>query len=214
MDIFKDRKDAGRQLADKLEAYRGTDAVVLALPRGGVVLGYEIARALLLPFDIVVTRKIGHPFSSELAIGAVDADGMVLLDEQAVASVDSAWLKKETMRQQNEAGRRTVLYRKGRAAVPLTGKSVIIVDDGIATGLTMELAVRKVLQDRPEKIVVALPVASADALSRIGGKVDEIIVLQDPEMFRGAVGSHYAEFDQLSDTEVIDLLHAIPAVSQ
>ena len=205
--MFQDRKSAGRQLAEKLEPYKGTHAVVLALPRGGVVTGYEVSRTLGLPLDIVAVRKIGHPTNSEYAIGAVDEHGTTLLNEAETKTVDQSWLKKETERQKAEAQRRSRTYRAGKKPAALGGKVVIIVDDGIATGLTMRLAVRSVKSQKPEKIVVAVPVAptgSARALKSEGA--DEIVVLEPPEEFMGAVGAHYVVFEQVADEEVIKLM--------
>ncbi|PIR84044.1 phosphoribosyl transferase [Candidatus Kaiserbacteria bacterium CG10_big_fil_rev_8_21_14_0_10_51_14] len=206
--MFVDRKDAGRELAEKLRRVRSKDAIVLALPRGGVVLGYEIANILSLPLDSIAVRKIGHPGSSEFALGAVDDKGMTMLDEGA-AMIDPAWIKAETARQKKEAQRRKAMYRQGRRPLKIEGKVAIIVDDGIATGLTMRLAVRVVKKQKPEKLIVAVPVAppeSIDALYREGA--DEVIVLEPPEDFLGAVGAHYARFDQVEDEEVIRLLKA------
>ncbi|OGG62140.1 hypothetical protein A2766_01520 [Candidatus Kaiserbacteria bacterium RIFCSPHIGHO2_01_FULL_58_22] len=207
--MFADRKEAGRRLARKIEAYRGTNALVLALPRGGVVVGFEVARALGLPLDILAPRKIGHPFHPEYAIGAVDEHGTKILNEAEAAAVDQAWLLGETERQKAEAERRIRAYRGERKAAEIGGKTVIIVDDGIATGLTMRLAVRSVKARKPERIVVAVPVAppeSPRALTDEGA--DEVVVLEPPGEFMGAVGAHYARFEQVEDAEVVRLLHS------
>src|SRR3990167_6810217 len=140
--MFRDRNDAGRQLAEKLAKYRGQNAVVLALPRGGVVTGREIAQALGLPLDIAVVRKIGHPLSPEYAIGAVDDAGVTLLNEAETESVSQAWLAGEIEREKKEAERRIKAYRGGRKPIPISGKTALVVDDGIATGLSMRLVVR------------------------------------------------------------------------
>lgn len=205
--MLRDRTDAGKQLAKKLSQYRGQDAVVLALPRGGVVVGFEVAEALLAPLDIIAIRKIGHPFHPEYAIGAVDEHGARILNEMEAANVDKDWLKQETEREVAEAKRRSRVYRGGKPAEQLKGKVVILVDDGIATGLTMQLAVRSVKAQAPAKIVVAVPVAPADSLRALKDEgADEVLVLEPPEEFMGAVGSHYMRFDQTSDEEVIRLL--------
>lgn len=206
-DMFKDRKDAGEKLARVLREYRGKNAIVLALPRGGVVLGYEVAKALKLPLDIIAVRKIGHPVSPEYAIGAVDDEGTVLLDDDATAGIDRRALQAEIAREQKEAQRRSALYRGGKKPLQMENRTVILIDDGIATGLTMRLAVRNVRSQHPKKIVVAAPVASIEsqgALKREG--VDEIVILDPPEDFLGAVGAHYARFEQVGDDEVIHLL--------
>lgn len=204
--MFIDRADAGRRLAEKLVSYTAENTVVLALPRGGVVLGRVIAEALDVPLDIVVTRKIGHPSNPEYAICAVDEKGTLLCNEDEVQSIDNEWLQKEKMRQQNEAQRRCIVYRNGRKPVELKGKTVIITDDGIATGLTMRLAIAAVRAHDPQRIIVAVPVAPADIIEDIKKEVDELIILEAPQEFLGAVGAHYEQFDQVEDEEVIQLL--------
>lgn len=204
--VFKDRRAAGKLLAQKLLEYRAKDAVILALPRGGVIPAYEIAKALGLPLDIIAARKIGHPNSSEYAIGAVDENGTILMNKQEAAAVDARWLNEETKRQKEEAMRRARVYRDGRKPVELAGKVVIIVDDGIATGLTMRLAVMVAQMKRPKKIIVAVPVAPPEAVAELERMGAEVILLERPEEFLGAVGSHYLEFAQVNDVEVIRLL--------
>ncbi len=205
--MFRDRNDAGAQLAKKLERYRGQDAVVLALPRGGVVLGYEVARALALPLDIVTVRKVGHPLSPEYAICAVDDRGIRLCNEEEIAQVDPEWLAREIAAQRDEAKRRSALYRSGRAPLPLQNKTVIIVDDGAATGFSMRLAVEIVRTQKPSRIVVAIPVAPTDAVREIEKEADECIILEPPEEFLGAVGAHYEVFEQIEDHEVVELMN-------
>lgn len=204
--MFKDRVDAGKRLAEKLAKYRGRDAVVLALPRGGVVTGREIAQALGFPLDIVVVRKIGHPLSPEYAIGAVDDAGTAIFNDSEAASVNQQWLAGETEREMQEAQRRVAAYRGKRKPVSVSGKTALVVDDGIATGLSMRLAVRAVKARHPAHIVVAVPVASAEAINSLQKEAVEIVVLEPPEEFLGAVGSHYREFAQVEDSEVKELL--------
>ncbi|OGG59771.1 hypothetical protein A2765_04250 [Candidatus Kaiserbacteria bacterium RIFCSPHIGHO2_01_FULL_56_24] len=207
--MFTDRIDAGRRLAQELEDFRGADTLVLALPRGGVVLGYEVAQSLGAPLDIVVTRKIGHPLHPEYAIGVVDEKGKRLLNEAEAAGLDPQWLDAETEKQRNEAARRIIAYRGGRAPARIAAKTVILVDDGIATGLTMRLAARIVREGNPARIIVAVPVASAESLRDLESEgVDDIIVLEPPETFGGAVGRHYMHFEQVDDREVIRILKA------
>lgn len=205
--MFADREDAGKQLAEKLARYKSEDAVVLALPRGGVAVGYEIAQALKLPFDIVVVRKIGPPGNPEYAVCAVDEKGTRLCNEGEARKVDEKWLAEETERQRQEAVRRIKKYRGNRAPAALQGKTVIIVDDGIATGLTMRLAVAAIKKQRPQKIIVAVPVAPLDAMRELR-KEAEVVVLEPPEEFMGAVGAHYKNFPQVEDEEVIRLLNS------
>ena len=204
--MFKDRNDAGWKLAEKLEQYRGQNAAVLALPRGGVVTGREIAQALGLPLDIAVVRKIGHPLSPEYAIGAVDDAGVTLLNEAETESVSQAWLAGEIEREKKEAERRIKAYRGGRKPIPISGKTALVVDDGIATGLSMRLVVRSLRVQNPARVVVAVPVASAEAVESLRKEADEGITLEPPEEFLGAVGAHYIEFEQVEDAEVIRLL--------
>ena len=204
--MFKDRNDAGWKLAEKLEQYRGQNAAVLALPRGGVVTGREIAQALGLPLDIAVVRKIGHPLSPEYAIGAVDDAGVTLLNEAETESVSQAWLAGEIEREKKEAERRIKAYRGGRKPIPISGKTALVVDDGIATGLSMRLVVRSLRVQNPARVVVAVPVASAEAVESLRKEADEVITLEPPEEFLGAVGAHYIEFEQVEDAEVIRLL--------
>ncbi len=206
--MFKDRREAGRKLAEKLEAYRGENGLILALPRGGVVLGHEIAHALSMPLDIITTRKIGHPSNPEYAIGAVDQDGVTILNESEIASVDKEWLRDEVEKQKAEAVRRNDLYRKQSRALEVGDKIIIIVDDGIATGFTMRLAVKVIKNRNPKRVIVAVPVASQETIQRLKKEgADEIIVLEPPEEFMGAVGAHYQQFDQVDDEEVINLLN-------
>lgn len=208
--MFADRKEAGKKLAEKLAAYRGKSAVVLALPRGGVVLGYEVAKALKLPLDIIAVRKIGHPNDPEYAIGAVGEYGNPIMHEAEGAAIDQQWLSEETARQREEAQRRSRVYRGDKEAVNLEGKIAIIVDDGIATGFTMRIAVRSIKAQKPGKIVVAVPVAPPDSLRLLKEEgADEIIVLVPPEEFMGAVGAHYKQFEQVEDAEVIKLLRSV-----
>jgi len=207
--MFKDRNDAGRKLAEKLSAYRGQNAVVLALPRGGVVPGYEIAKILGLPLDIVVVRKVGYPGNPEYALCAVDETGTRLCSEVA-ADVDPTLLAEETGRQQQEAKRRIAAYRGNRKPERITGKTAIIVDDGIATGLSMRLAVRSVRAQGAKRVIVAVPVAPPEAMHDLRKEgADDIIVLEPPEDFLGAVGAHYIRFEQVEDSEVIRLLNTL-----
>src|SRR3989344_634612 len=204
--MFRDRNDAGRQLAEKLAKYRGQDAVVLALPRGGVVTGREIAQALGLPLDIAVVRKIGHPLSPEYAIGAVDDTGAIFLNDAETESVSQAWLSVVIEKEKEEGVRRAKTYSGDRKTIPISCKVALIVDGGVATGLTVRLAVRSLRAQNPARIVVAVPVASAEAVESLRKEAGQIIALEPPEEFLGAVGSHYLEFAQVEDAEVKKLL--------
>lgn len=203
--VFKDRIEAGKKLAKKFKTTK--NLVVLAIPRGGVVLGAEIAKKLKAPLDIIVARKLGAPGSPELAIGAVTADGEMNLDEELIEriGVDYGYILKEQEEQMKEAARREEVYRERRPKPNLKGKTVILVDDGLATGATMEAAVKSAKASRVSKIIVAVPVAPRDTAAHFEKIVDEVVVLDVPEIF-GAVGEFYSDFLQVSDEQVIEIL--------
>lgn len=204
---FKDRAEAGKRLAEALRKYKGEDAVVYALPRGGVVLGYEIAKDLKAPLDLVITRKIGYPGNEECAVCAVAEDGHMICDSSAAALLDQEWLKSQAEREMLEARRRREVYLKGREHLSADERTAIIVDDGVATGLTIILAIREIRHQNPKKIVVAVPVASTNASDKIREEADELVVLEVPLYFQ-AVGAYYQNFPQLEDEEVIRLMEA------
>lgn len=207
--MFQNRHEAGVLLAKKLKYFRGANAIILALPRGGVVVGYEVAKALSLPLDIIVTRKIAHPASPEYAIGAIDEHGTIIVGESAAALVQIEPLNVVITKQREEAQRRTALYRKERPPLNLDGKTAILVDDGIATGFTMRLAVQVARRMRPESLVVAVPVAPRESIATLKKEgVAAVVTLIDPDQFQGAVGAHYEEFEQVSDDEVVRLLRS------
>jgi predicted phosphoribosyltransferase len=206
--MFSDRAEAGKRLAEALHQYRGQEAIVYALPRGGVVVGAEVARALELPLDLVIVRKVGHPMQPEYAIGAVSEDGELIADSQEVAQVDPDWLESAAAEQVAEARRRRSLYLRGRRRMDARGKIAIVVDDGLATGLTMEAAIRQLRKRRAAKIVAAVPVAAPDTAHRLRSGVDELVVLEVPHGWFGAIGSYYRDFEQVSDDEVVALLGA------
>ena len=205
--IFANRVDAGRRLAARLEEYRSPDTIVLAIPRGGVVIGYEVARALDAPLDVTIPRKIGAPGQPELAIGAI-GDDVVVLDDRTISylHVREEYISEEIERQKAEIERRWRLYRDDRPFPDVKGKTVLLVDDGMATGATTLAAARAVRAKEPGRLVLAVPVAPMESIARLRPEVDEIVVLETPEPFF-SVGSWYSVFDQTSDEEVIDLLH-------
>jgi predicted phosphoribosyltransferase len=204
--MFANREEAGKILAEKLQPYRGANVIVLALPRGGVPVAHEIAKGLDAPLDIISVRKIGHPISPEYAIGAVSDDGHRLLNIEESSQIPTAKLESSIEEEKNQARRRAEVYRAGRTPIDFAGKIVIITDDGVATGLTMKLAVQKAQIQKPERIIIAVPVASLDAVQEFQKLGAVVLVLEPPEEFLGAVGAHYAEFPQLTDSEVIRLL--------
>jgi putative phosphoribosyl transferase len=210
MTRFADRADAGRRLAAKLAPLTGTDVVVLALPRGGVAVGFEIAKALSAPLDLVLVRKIGAPGMPELAIAAlVDAGGEVVrvVDERIAGDADLplAYLDREAAREERELARRRGVYGAAGATVPLLGRTAIVVDDGIATGTTMRAALLAVRRRHPTRLVLAVPVAPAAAIDALRSDVDEIVALETPEDFL-AIGQFYGDFHQMSDGEVLALI--------
>jgi putative phosphoribosyl transferase len=202
---FNDREDAGRRLREALSGYRGEDIVVFALPRGGVVLGYEIAEGLGAPLDLVITRKIGYPGNEECAVCAVAEDGDMICDSSGVSMVDRDWLNSQAEKEREEAVRRRQVYLRGRAPMAVEGKTAIIVDDGVATGLTIILAIKELKHRNPKKIVVAVPVASEQAAEIIRQEADELVALDIPAYF-AAVGAYYNYFPQLTDAEVVRLM--------
>jgi len=214
MTAFADRAEAGRRLAAKLAPLRRPDLVVLALPRGGVAVGFEIAQALGAPLDLVLVRKIGAPGMPELALAAlVDAGGELerVVDERVARefAVPLAYLDREAAREAGELARRRALYAAGRPSLPLAGRAAIVVDDGIATGTTMRAALLAIRRAKPARLALAVPVAPADAIERLRPEVDEIVCLETPENFF-AIGQFYEDFHQLGDEEVMALLERAP----
>ncbi len=207
---FRDRQDAGQQLAEKLAFLKGRDdLIVLGVPRGGVVVGYYVAQALGCPLDVYITRKIGAPFNPELAIGAVASSGDVVLDEDLIArmGVSEEYLKEEIARQQREIERRLAAYRGNRPPPDLMDKIVILTDDGVATGATILASIRALKKQPLAELILAVPVGPPDTIKRLGREVDRLICLFTPRLF-WAVGAFYTVFDQTSDAEVKRLLEA------
>ena len=203
---FHNREEAGQQLAEKLAKYKREKAVILALPRGGVVLGVEIAKALEAPLDLVIPRKIGHPHNPEYAIAAVTESGKLVANETEIAAFDPEWFERAVQKEISEAKRRRQTYLQGKNPALLKGKTAIIVDDGVATGLTMRAAIKDVRARDPERIVVAIPVTPKDTAGILQREADELVVLDIPAMYLGAVGAYYQEFTQVEDGEVIKIL--------
>lgn len=203
---FVDRKDAGRQLAEKLQNFKGSDVVVVAVPRGGVVIGKEIADAMDAPLSIVLVRKISHPYHAEYAIGAISEKGAPIYNQHELADVGPSWLSEaEESARQMIKRRRELYFGKHYKRPSLKHKTVIIVDDGMATGLSMQAAVQALRGEGADRVIIAVPTASPVSYTNIRDKVDDVIVLENPEEFMGAVGAHYINFEQVSDDEV----HAI-----
>jgi putative phosphoribosyl transferase len=207
--LFRDRTTAGQQLAEQLASFKLKDPVVLALPRGGVPVGYEVAAQLDAPLDIVLVRKIGVPWHRELAVGAVaDGERPELITNrsiQAELGVDNAYIQEESGKQLREIERRRLLYLGDRAPIPVQGRTAILVDDGIATGATMRAALQATRRRRPDSIILAVPVAPADTIESLRQEADEILCLHMPADF-GGVGQFYADFEQVDDATVAALL--------
>ena len=207
--IFRDRRDAGQQLATQLQFLVGQpDVIVLGIPRGGVVVAVQVARALNAPLDVFIARKLGAPINPELAIGAVTSTGDVLLDDELMRDlrISDEVIEREVEDQRKEIARRLEMYRPNRAPLDVKNKTVVLIDDGIATGSTVLASLRSLRKQEPARLILAVPVAPAETMKRLERECDQAIVLATPEPFL-AVGRFYLQFDQTSDVEVIELLN-------
>ena len=203
---FRDRRQAGRALAERLMQYHGRpDLLVLALPRGGVAVGFEVAHALHAPLDVFVVRKLGFPGHEEYAMGAIASGGVRVMNPDSGISVSAEELAAVVAREQDELVRRERLYRGDRPAVSVQGRTVIVVDDGLATGSTMRAAVLAIRKQGPAHLTVAVPVGAPDTCRQLAAEADEVVCAAMPEPFR-AVGLWYEDFPHATDDEVHDLL--------
>ena len=205
---FRDRREAGRLLASKLAAYANRpDVLVLALPRGGVPVADEVARALGAPLDVFLVRKLGVPGHEELAMGAIASGGVRVLNQEIVRAlrIPDEVIEAVAAQEQQELARRERLYRGDRPPPDVRERTVILVDDGLATGATMHAAVQALRQQQPARIVVAVPIAAPETCAELSGEVDDIVCAATPQPFH-AVGLWYADFSQTTDDEVRDLL--------
>jgi putative phosphoribosyl transferase len=205
---FKDRSDAGRQLATKLAQYRGnSNVVVLALPRGGVPVAFQVAEALDAPLDVFLVRKLGVPGHEELAIGAIASGGVRVLNQDVLYTfgLTERAIDAIVEREQRELERRERAYRAGRRMIDVEGRLVLLVDDGLATGATMLAAARAIRRLHPQRLVVAVPVAAPESCNYFRGEVDDIVCAETPRFFR-SVGLWYEDFSQTTDEEVRELL--------
>ncbi|MCI0394568.1 MAG: phosphoribosyltransferase [Chloroflexi bacterium] len=212
MALFRDRQDAGRRLAQELPHYAGrSDVVVLALPRGGVPVAFEVAQALNAPLDIFLVRKLGVPGHEELAMGAIASGGVRVINEDIVQALEipNQVVDVVARREQQELERRERAYRGDRPKVALSGRTVILVDDGLATGASMRAAVAGVRAQDPAAVVVAVPTAAPETCERFEDEVDEIVCAETPQPFYG-VGLWYQNFSQTTDEEVKSLLRRVP----
>jgi predicted phosphoribosyltransferase len=205
--MFRNREEAGKKLAEKLLKYKKDKPIIFAIPRGGVVVAYEVAKKLKADLDIIIPRKIGAPYEPELAIGAVTEDGTIILNEDLVKElgISKEYIKEEASRQIEEIKRRMKFYRKGKEHKDVKNRSIIIIDDGIATGATMKAAVISLKKKHPKKIIIAVPVAPVDSINEMKKIADEVICLEEHKIF-GAIGNFYHDFRQVEDEEVINLL--------
>lgn len=207
--LFRDRSHAGQELAEALQHLKDSDPLVLALPRGGVPVAFEVSRALSAPLDLVLVRKIGAPGNEELALGAVidGAEPKWVINQELFNQISPPpnWFEEEMQRQLSELERRRQRYCGQRPAPVLSGRCVILIDDGVATGATVRAALKGLKQSNPSRIVLAVPVGPGAEMEMLRAEVDELVCLAMPDPFIG-VGCHYGDFDQTSDEQVIDLL--------
>ena len=204
---FEDRRDAGRKLAAKLSRFRGGRCVVFGLPRGGVPVGYEISRSLGAPLDVFVSRKLGAPGQPEFGIGAIAAGGMRVLNTEVIRrlGIPDEYVERITAQEVAEVNRRLRFFRGGRPELEISGRTAILVDDGLATGVTAHAAVEALKLRKPERLILAAPVCAAQTAELFASKVDELLCLASPSDL-GAIGLWYKNFDQTADAEVVQLL--------
>ncbi|MFW2490527.1 phosphoribosyltransferase [Clostridium chromiireducens] len=208
--MFVDRKDAGEKLSVKLEKFKNENPIVLAIPRGGIITAYETIKKFGFDWDLIIPRKIGLPQNKEIAIGAISLDETSIFNEQYISmlNIPKDYIKNEVSEQVEEIKRRLLRY-KGNVDYPdVKNKTVIIIDDGIATGSTIQVAIKSIRKHDPKKIILAVPVAPKDTVSILEKIVDEIICLIIPEEFY-AVGPYYKNFEQTTDEEVIEIVHEL-----
>lgn len=204
---FRDRVEAGRLLGEELEGRNLPRAVVLGIPRGGVIVAREVARAIGADLDVLIARKLGAPGNPELAIGAVAENGRIFIDKRLALMVgaDDAYVEREKEEQLQEIARRAERYREVRPKVALAERPVIVTDDGVATGATVQAALRAVRQEAPTRVILALPVGPEDSLRRLAEEADEVLCLRVPAFF-AAVGQFYERFTQTADEELLEIL--------
>lgn len=207
MMMFRDRRHAGELLAEALAGWAGPDVIVVGLPRGGIPVAFEVARALKAPLDVFVVRKLGVPFQPELAMGAIASGGVLVRNERVLRLLPDAEMQLETARQREQQAleRREELYRGRRQPLETAGRTVIVVDDGVATGATMKAAVQALKAAGAARVIVAVPVGAPDTCRELEQLADEVVCLQSPRLF-SAVGQWYEDFGQTTDEEVVALL--------
>lgn len=207
MKNFEDRKEAGRRLGESLRKYKFEKPIILAIPRGGVLVGYEVAKALDAPFDVIISRKIGVPYQPELGMGAVAEGNIEILDKKLIKSlrIPKNLINEIIIRERAEIDRRKKLYRGNKPMINMENKVVILVDDGLATGVSAKAAITRIKKLRPKKIIFASPVCAQDSLKSMKHYVDEIFCISTPSGF-DSVGKWYTNFEQVTDEEVKSLL--------
>ena len=205
--MFNDRADAGRQLAEKLRKYSGANSILLAIPRGGVTVAYEISKELKIPVDVIIVRKVGHPYNPEYALGAVGVDGSFIHTAHG-QGVSQEYIDSMVREKQSEAKERYLELRGDKPPIDLKDKIAILVDDGVATGSTMLMAVMLVKEKNPKKIVIAVPVAPPDTIKQLEKVADEVINLLAPYGFM-AIGQYYRDFSQVSTEEAKRMLEGL-----
>jgi putative phosphoribosyl transferase len=204
--MYRNRREAGEELASHLKDYKGKDTVVLAIPRGGAIVAHVIKEALGCDWDLIIPRKLGAPFNKEIAIGAITQDGTMMLDQEMIEylGVSREYIEREKKEQIEEITRRMKIYKGERKQLPLKGKNVILVDDGIATGFTIKAAIRSIRNSGAAQLIIAVPVAPSDVVEELLEEVDRVVCLESPYPFY-AVGMYYEDFHQTTDQEVIEL---------
>ena len=207
--LFKNRSEAGQKLAELLSDYASEDVIVYALPRGGVILGAEIARALNAPLDLIITRKIGHPSNPEYAVCALAEDGAPICNQSELERLGHPWLEEEKHKAREEIQRRREEYVGDPTQKDIKGKTAIIVDDGIATGLTMMASIEEMKLHEPKEIVVAIPIVPYLTSLKLEGMVDKVVYVEATRDFLGAVGAYYEDFTQVDDEEVKRILKEV-----
>ncbi len=205
---FKDRREAGERLAEKLEYYRDQNPLILAVPRGGVAVAEPVWESLDGELDLIITRKIGAPHQRELAIGAISGDGFIMLNEGLISrlGVFPDYVDRASKKEQAEIARRLELYRGDRPLPVIDKRLVVLVDDGVATGYTLLAALRSLQEKKPSRLILAVPVGPPETFDRLRGEVDDLIYLDAPDDF-AAVGQFYQHFDQVQDADVIAILN-------
>lgn len=204
---FRNRVEAGRKLAEFFDHISGKNAVVYALPRGGVVVGAEIAKAIHAPLDLIIARKIGHPLAPEYAIGVVAENGHSVFNKDEVLTIDKEYLTSEAKKQKQEAKRRREIYLGNRKPISCRGKTAILIDDGIATGLTIKAAIKELkLHYAPQKIIVAVPVAPQDVADDLTKEEVEVLSIITTKEFLGSIGAYYQDFSPVEDHDVIRIM--------